>query len=125
VQVCLVGAELAPESKRGVTVVRVSPRGGLVPRDVTYELSARIESADTGAVLDLLGNDREVLERAAADLRAAKALTRPEGELVRVYGQGGVGARDPRTRAVVARYKDVVRGRLDALFEAYQARSTS
>lgn len=69
--------------------------------------------------LELFGSDRDTLGRLLADLEGA-ALAE-SNELARVYRADGAGARDPRTHASVARFKDVMAGRLDALLDAWQA----
>ena len=45
-----------------------------------------------------------------------------EEDVARVYAQGGTGARDPRTGAVVPRFKDAMRGGLDPLLQAWRRR---
>ena len=44
-----------------------------------------------------------------------------EAKVARSYGEGGAGARDARTGAVIARYRDAIRGKLDPFLEAWRA----
>lgn len=88
------------------------------------ELSHRVEIAteETGRSARLEGADPEALGHLGADLEAAwteRAESPPE---VRVYGEDGVGAKDPRTGARVVRARDVAKGHLEALLEAWRAR---
>lgn len=70
--------------------------------------------------MELLGPDRELLASLARDLHGALALVDDTNDVARLYGQGGAGARDPPTKAVVTRYRDVMRGKLDPLLEAWR-----
>jgi len=90
------------------------------PLGVEARQRARLALSARGLTLSLLGPDGEVLRELLRDL--AVALVQPVGaaEIARLYGVDGTGARDPRTGATVVKAKDVARGRLDALLEAWQ-----
>lgn len=103
---------------RATSITTMKPRDGLFGLKVGC--SARIESADGGLVLDLLAADRDVLAELVAQLEAVSSSLRGPVSTARLYSHGGAGARDPRTDAVVSRLKDVLRGRLDPLLEAWR-----
>jgi hypothetical protein len=86
--------------------------------EVAY--AGRVERAAQGLSLELGGPARSVIDELLGDLdRASESLIAPL-ETARVYAQGGVGARDPRSGAVVPRFKDVMRGSLDVLLEGWR-----
>jgi hypothetical protein len=67
--------------------------------------------------------DARLLAHLLADLDAAWRERLPETpELARIYNEDGIGARDPRTGAVVPRLKKVLRGHLDRLLEGWRRR---
>jgi ATP-dependent Clp protease ATP-binding subunit ClpA len=84
-------------------------------------VSSQIALPDQGQYLELFSNDRVELARLVEDLQAQ--LSGPEGahDTARLYADGGQGARDPRTGASIARYKDVLAGKLYPLLDAWRA----
>lgn len=112
-------AALAERASRSVRPAR--RRRGLF--DLALAARGRFEIEESGFVLDLVGTRAETLAAFFADLarRRADAGT-PARDVARHYGQDGTGARDPRTGASVPRLKDVLRGRLDPLLEAWRRR---
>jgi PCRF domain len=85
----------------------------------------RVDRAELGLFVELGGPARETVEALLADVdRQAQALVAPL-DVARVYAQGGTGARDPRTDAVVRRFKDAMRGGLDPLLQAWRRRGRS
>jgi hypothetical protein len=80
-----------------------------------------------GELIEFVAADRALLARFVADFESyLHSHGDDHAELtVRLYEKGGSGARDPRTGAVIARYRDVLAGRLDALFEAYRHRTAT
>ncbi len=81
----------------------------------------RIERGEPASTVELFGVERATLGRLLADLRDAAPPS--DAAVVRGYLQHGAGARDPRTKATIPRFRDVIAGRLDALLEAYQAQA--
>jgi ATP-dependent Clp protease ATP-binding subunit ClpC len=115
VRVDVIARGAATPSPRALLVRRREQAAGV---EITY--SGHVEDPATGLNVDLGGPDREVLDALLEDLvRAAADLGEP-AEPARLYAQGGTGARDPRTGALVPRYKDAMRGGLDALLEAWR-----
>jgi MoxR-like ATPase len=112
------GAQGDASTSGPLRAVPVRRRPGALGIDVTY--GGRVERPDTGLAVELGGASREALDRLLADVdRAAAELVAPL-ETARMYGQGGTGARDPRSGAVVPRFKDAMRGSLDALLEGWR-----
>ena len=118
-----VRVELIPQGSRptrepeGLSAVR--RRTTVFGVDVAYR--ARMSLKDRGLRLDLRGPERGLLAHVVHDLvphwRAPSATLPPTA---RTYREDGQGARDPRTGAVVHTFKDVMRGRLDPLLEAWR-----
>ncbi len=90
--------------------------------EVAYR--ARLALKARGRRLELFGPERGLLAHVVHNLGARwQEPAPPSLDVVRVYLEHGQGARDPRTGASVASYKDVQRGRLDPLLEAWRRRS--
>lgn len=108
-------------SKEPAGISAVRQRNLAFDIDVAYR--ARLHLGARAMRLDLLGPERGLLAHAVHDL-AREWNTPPTAppETVRIYKEDGQGARDPRTGAVVGSYKDVLRGRLDSLLEAWRRR---
>jgi hypothetical protein len=104
----------------GVRASAVRRRAGALGIDVAY--LGRVERPASGISLELGGPTRAVIETLLVDLERAEASLVAPVETARVYAQGGTGARDPRSGAVVPRFKDAMRGRLDALLEGWRQR---
>jgi ATP-dependent Clp protease ATP-binding subunit ClpC len=96
----------------------VRRRAGALGVEIAY--AGRVERDDTGMSLELGGPTREVIEALLADLDVRAAELVAPLEIARIYAQGGSGARDPRSGALVPRYKDAMRGKLDPLLEAWR-----
>ncbi len=118
-----VRVEVIPRRVRAVApwprIQHVKRRRG--PFDIQLSLSAHLEVPDRGIVLDLLGEDEQTLGHLAADLQAYYTEEAPVSTSARIYGLEGSGARDPRTGASIARSKEVLRGDLDKLLDAWRA----
>ena len=117
--------EVVPQGARparepaGISAVRLRKLAFGV--EVAYR--ARLLFRERGLRFELLGPERGLLAHAVHDLqeRWRSPVTSPA--TVRLYKEDGQGARDPRTGAVVATYKDVLRGRLDPILEAWRRHS--
>ncbi|MEM7244401.1 MAG: AAA family ATPase [Acidobacteriota bacterium] len=96
-------------------------RAGALGLEVTTR--GRLEVPARGLALELLGDDRETLSRLLSDLEKAWSTPAESLELARIFA--GDGVRDPRTGAVVARVKDVQKGRLDPFLEAWRRRGSA
>ena len=119
--------EIIPKSDgEGVSqqVRELRPRSGRFSLQVSVQTVLR--SAERGVEVELLGEEARTLAHVRYDLEAAWAeLDSDQPALARSYAEDGAGARDPRTGAVVVRFRDVLRGRLDRLLEAWRARLDS
>jgi len=75
-----------------------------------------------GLTITLHGNSRDTLELLGRDVGGL--LASPDGpcEVAREYGISGGAVRDPRTSASMASIKDVLRGELEPLLRAWEAR---
>jgi len=92
---------------------------GLKPR-----VRGRVELSSRGLTLDFHAEDAATLSHLLRDLDEAWNHAPSEAlSAARVYSEDGVGARDPRTGAIIARPREVERGELDALFEAWRKRT--
>jgi ATP-dependent Clp protease ATP-binding subunit ClpC len=80
---------------------------------------------DRGVALDLSASSRDALAQLMHDLEHAPSMREGEIALARSYADSGAGARDPRTGEVVPRYRDVMKGKLDRLLEAWRASKLS
>lgn len=80
----------------------------------------RLTFDESGQVIDLFGEDGQVLQELVSDLRDAEL---PAAEPARHYGQDGLGAKDPRTSASVPGRKDALRGKLHPLLDAWRTRT--
>ncbi|MBI5537041.1 MAG: AAA family ATPase [Deltaproteobacteria bacterium] len=83
--------------------------------------SGRIEREERAPALEFFATDRDALELLLSDLDRELDCLGEASATVRSYGQAGVGGRDPRTGATVARYKDVLKGRLDPFLDGWHA----
>ena len=93
-------------------------RAGALGIEVAW--AGRVERDETGLSVELGGPSRPTMEALFDGLeRAAADLVQPL-EPARIYAQGGTGARDPRSGAVVPRYRDAMRGGLDPLLEGWR-----
>jgi ATP-dependent Clp protease ATP-binding subunit ClpA/protein subunit release factor A len=111
------GENAAPPSP--VEVARIKDRAG--PLGLTLSCAGRIQIGRSGLSVELMGSDAEIIAAALADLSAHR--TQEPGDrsaVARIYGQDGVGARDPRTGAKVLRLKDVLKGELDVFLDAWR-----
>ena len=104
-------------------VTRVKRKHDLATRvglDLAFQSKLRLP--DRGITIDLYANRAETLAHLTQDLENApeRVATPP---VARAYADSGSGARDPRTGAVVPRYKDVMRGRLEPLLEGFRGRA--
>lgn len=73
-------------------------------------------------LVEMYSSAREPLSALLSELTNAPLASLGELPTARLYAHEGSGARDPRTRAVVSRFKDVLGGRLDSLLDAWQRR---
>lgn len=109
--------KLPEQEPKGITAIRRRP-GRF---DVDIEYRARVNLETRGLRLDVLSGDRTVLGHIVQDLMPGWAKPPLElPEVARVYRENGQGAKDPRTGAVISNYKDVGRGRLNSLLEAWR-----
>ena len=120
--------EVVPQGSRpireppGISAVRERE----IAFGVEVAYCARLSFKERGVRMELLGPERGLLAHAVHEL--AERWRRPPTSMpdpVRIYREDGVGARDPRTGAVVTTYKDVVKGRLDPILEAWRRRGAS
>jgi hypothetical protein len=80
-----------------------------------------LELKERGLKLNFLAKHKETLSHLLFDLdQAWQNPAREQPDLVRVYGEHGAGARDPRTGATAPRLKDVLRGNLDRFLESWR-----
>jgi hypothetical protein len=116
VRVDLVPKGPRPDDELGPTSLRQREgRFGLL-----IGCSGQLELPDRGLSLELLAHDRATLAQMIHDLGVLASDT-SEPDLARSYADAGAGARDPRTGAVISRYRDVMRGKLDGLLEAWRS----
>jgi ATP-dependent Clp protease ATP-binding subunit ClpC len=102
-----------------VAIARMKERPG--PLGLSLSCSGRIEIARSGLIVELMGSDPNTIASALTDLNALRSQEpRDRSAVARIYGQDGVGARDPRTGATVLRLKDVLKGELDAFLDAWR-----
>ena len=74
----------------------------------------RVERAAEGDRIDFLVGDPDALGALMADFSAYLDGASPTPtDVARIHAHAGTGERDPRTGAVIARYRDVMRGKLD------------
>lgn len=113
--------DVIPKSAGAVSGPRLLPvRRKKSPFGFTVQWKGRLEVADRGIAVDLVADRADVLGHLLIDLEAAMTVDNAPAELARVYGENGTGARDTRTGATVARFKDVLRGKLEPLAEAWR-----
>lgn len=94
---------------------RVPARLGLTPRVV-----GKLKVSELGIAEDWFGGDSDALAAFLEGYEAHLLDRRGEtAETARIYGENGIGARDPRTKATIPRYKDAMRGKLDKLARAW------
>jgi ATP-dependent Clp protease ATP-binding subunit ClpC len=112
--------EIIPRREEPHTAIaRIKERPG--PLGLSLTCAGRIEIAGSGLMVELMGSDPETIAAALGDLRAHRDQELGDRSVVaRVYGQDGVGARDPRTGAKVLRLKDVLKGELDVFLDAWR-----
>jgi hypothetical protein len=84
------------------------------------EHAVSVSDEGRGIELELVGADPLVLTHLAVDLACGLEPASGELETARVYAIGGVGARDPRTGAKVARFRDAMAGKLHGLLDAWR-----
>ncbi len=90
--------------------------------DLKPRQRGRIELAARGLTIDFNAEDAGALPYFLHDLAAAWDRVATESlPTARVYGEAGAAARDPRTGATVMRPRDLERGELDPLFEAWRS----
>ncbi len=104
-------------SRAVATLRRRSGRFGL-----EVSCAGRLEKT-SGHLLELCANDPRTLAHLLSDLERWEPSEISTLPAARHYAQSGAGARDPRTGAVVARFRDVLAGKLDPLLEAWRHRS--
>ena len=93
------------------------------PLGLTITCRVRLQLAERGVVVELLGAESQVLGRLARDLELAAPDSLTSAlEVARVYGENGGGAHDPRTGARVRQLKDALKGKLDPLLESWRTR---
>ena len=107
-----------PREPAGISAVRQRR----LAFDVEVAYRARIGLRERGVRMDLFGPERGLLAHVVHDLSGQWDAVQTLPETARVYGEDGQGARDPRTGGVVHAYRDVQRGRLDPLLEAWRRR---
>ena len=101
----------------GINTVR--QRLGPFDVDVSYRARVRLEAR--GIRLELFGPERGLLAHVVHDLSGGwNSAPEAMPEAVRIYGEDGQGARDPRTGAVIAAHRDVTKGRLDPILDAWR-----
>lgn len=85
----------------------------------------KVQVTQLGLTVELLGNSRATLTQVGENLHRHWCQSEPGPvEVARIYGEGGIGARDPRTNATVARLRHVLLGKLDILLEAWREQLT-
>jgi ATP-dependent Clp protease ATP-binding subunit ClpC len=115
-------AKRAGDQPATQAVVRTKSRRG--PFGIALSCSARLELSATGQIFELMGGDPRALADLVASLEARGSHpTSASAVVARVYGQSGVGARDPRTDAIVLKLRDVLNGELDVFLDAWRRQS--
>jgi hypothetical protein len=105
-------------------VVQVRRRRG--PFGLQPAWRGRLELAERGTTVELLGESRPALSHVLWDLRDARAKPAVDAaEVARIYGDESGGARDPRTGVSVPRLKDVLRGNLDRFLDGWRRGSAA
>jgi ATP-dependent Clp protease ATP-binding subunit ClpC len=105
-------------------VVQVRRRRGLFGLQPAWR--GRLELAERGTTIELLGESRSTLSHVLGDLRDARMKPPVDAvEVARIYGDESGGARDPRTGVSVPRLKDVLRGNLDRFLDGWRRGSAS
>lgn len=97
-----------------------SARRRMGPLGVECRVRGRLGIEARGLTLNLLGPEERTMRELLADLDAVLDGPASSAEVARLYGADGLGARDPRTGATVVKAKDVLRGKLDPLLEAWR-----
>ena len=118
VRVDVVAANASSSEAMAGRVTPVRPRRGLLGVEVTCV--GRVEHEEHGLVLDFQGGHVDTLSRILASLDDSRDALVAPAPIARIYAHGGSGARDPRTSAIVPRYKDVMKGKLDPLLEGWR-----
>jgi hypothetical protein len=101
-------------------VERARRRNGLL--GLRIDCRGRLSLPDRGLTIELLGQGSQTMAHLLTDLQEHwhdDGLSR-ERQPARTYAESGCGARDPRTGAVIPRFRDVQHGRLDRLLEAWR-----
>ncbi len=88
--------------------------------DLKVNARGRIDLPERGAKCDWLGTASPLFFHFLHDVRDYWMKRPDPPEVARIYARTGQGATDPRTGAVIPRFKDVMRGRLDPLLEAWK-----
>ncbi|MBK8257664.1 MAG: AAA family ATPase [Polyangiaceae bacterium] len=113
---------IAAQSNRPEKLPAARGTGGkstLEPLGLVGRYSMRVDR-QAGLWVEWFGPNADSLSALGFDMGAALDWQSEANETARIYGHGGTGARDPRTRAIVVKYRDVLRGRLDPLLEAWR-----
>ena len=82
--------------------------------------TVRVERPELGLFVELQGTHADTLAHLASDLDASADALLAGAPIARVYAHSGSGARDPRTSAVIPRFKDVIKGKLEPLMEGWR-----
>jgi ATP-dependent Clp protease ATP-binding subunit ClpA len=98
----------------------VSERPAEGPLGLVVRARRRLVVEERGLVVELSASSAETLAHVLAELSRELGGEGDAAAVARLYADAGAGARDPRTGAVVARYRDVVHGKLDSLLEAWR-----
>jgi len=111
-----------PPTEEWPRIAPIRRRKGVFGLDCHLRGSLEIEKR--GLVLGFVAGQRAVLSHLLHDLsRAWQAPADEPPALARVYGERGIGAKDPRTGATAPRLKDVLKGNLDRFLEEWRHRS--
>jgi MoxR-like ATPase len=120
VQIAVVAKRDAPAAEPA-RLYDVRPRAGALELAVTCV--GRFEREASGLVLEFFGASRTILGQLLMDLENTHFGENDNPTAARAYAHAGAGARDPRTGAVIPRFKDVLDGKLDPLLEAWRQRT--
>ncbi len=99
---------------------RSRPRSKLTVLGAAMTHACVIELPERGIKTHLVGLRADTLTRLAGDLTTAWTTPTENIPVARHYRERGAGARDPRTGATAARFKDVMSGRLEGFLDAWR-----